>query len=379
MMIEQMSLFGDIIVNPPPTEGIKYAGSKLKLIPYILKLAKKINARTVLDGFAGTTRVSQAFAKCGYEVICNDIAVWSEVFGTCYLLNNKYPKTYQSLIDHLNSLSPVDGWFTENYGGLPNGGCAIQEDGLKKPWQVHNTRKLDAIREEIERLSLSRIEKSVALTSLILALDKVDNTLGHFVSYLREWSPRSSSNLFLKVPNLFANTGVHQVYRSDIFDLIPNIHVDLAYFDPPYGSNNEKMPPSRIRYASYYHLWSTICLYDKPRLVGKAKRRVDVSDKVAGSVFEEFRKNGNGRFVAVEAIEKLIQLTDAHWIILSYSSGGRATAEELNSVLTENGILHEVIEVDYQKNVMAGMKWTNEWVQDAAERNREFLFLLEKK
>jgi len=378
-MMEQMSLFGDTVVDPPATEGIKYAGSKLKIIPYILQLAKKVDARTVLDGFAGTTRVSQAFAKCGYKLICNDIAVWSEVFGTCYLLNDKEPHAYQSLIDHLNSLSPIDGWFTENYGGVPNGGCAIQEDGLKKPWQVHNTRKLDAIREEIERLSLSRIEKSVALTSLILALDKVDNTLGHFVSYLKEWSPRSSNNLILKVPALFVNTRAHQVYRSDVFDLVPSIHVDLAYFDPPYGSNNEKMPPSRIRYASYYHLWSTICLYDKPRLVGKARRREDVSDKVAGSVFEEFRKNGNGKFVAVEAIEKLIQITNARWIILSYSSGGRATAEELNSVLTENGTILDIIEVDYRKNVMAGMKWTNEWVRDATEPNREFLFLLEKK
>jgi len=379
MMMEQMSLFGDAIANSPPTEGIKYAGSKLKLIPYILQLAKQVDARTVLDGFAGTTRVSQAFAKCGYDVICNDIAVWSEVFGTCYLLNDKDPKTYQGLIDHLNSLPPIDGWFTENYGGLPNGGCAIQEDGLKKPWQVRNTRKLDAIREEIEHLSLSKLEKSVALTSLILALDKVDNTLGHFVSYLKEWSPRSSNDLILKVPNLFVSTGAHEVYRSDIFDLVPRVHVDLAYFDPPYGSNNEKMPPSRIRYASYYHLWSTICLYDKPRVVGKARRREDVSDKVAGSVFEEFRKNGNGRFVAVEAVEKLIQFANARWIILSYSSGGRATAEELSSVLNDNGTILEVVEIDYRKNVMAGMKWTNQWVRDATEPNHEFLFLVEKK
>lgn len=73
----------------PETEGIKYAGSKLKLLPYILYLAKKVDAHTVLDAFSGTTRVSQAFAKSGYRVLCNDIAVWSEVFGTCYLLNKK--------------------------------------------------------------------------------------------------------------------------------------------------------------------------------------------------------------------------------------------------------------------------------------------------
>jgi adenine-specific DNA-methyltransferase len=139
------------------------------------------------------------------------------------------------------------------------------------------------------------------------------------------------------------------------------------------------MPPSRVRYASYYHLWTTICLYDKPNLFGKAKRRDDTSDTVAASIFEDFRKDSNGRFVVIEAIERLLHLTRARWIILSYSSGGRATADELNQVLTNNGELLEVIEVDYKKNVMAEMKWTNEWVGDSDKPHREFLFLIEKK
>lgn len=376
--METLPLFKDLFLDATPTEGIKYAGSKLKLIPHILQLAKRVNAGTVLDGFSGTTRVSQAFAKSGYNVVCNDIAVWSEVMATCYLLNKKKREEYQPLIEHLNTIPPIDGWFTEHYGGKPNRGCAVQVDGMKKPWQIHNTRKLDGIRQEIENLSLESVDKAVALTSLILALDKVDNTLGHFVSYLNDWSPRSYNQLTLKVPNVFISPVEHQVYRNDIFDLVPHVSVDLAYFDPPYGSNNEKMPPSRVRYASYYHLWTSVCLFDKPCLFGKAKRRKDTSDIIAVSVFEEFRKNEDGRFLVVEAIERLLKATKARWIILSYSSGGRATAEELNEVIRRNGILLEVIELDYQKNVMAGMKWTNEWLRDAKESNREFLFLIEK-
>jgi len=49
--METLPLFEDFVLDAPPTEGIKYAGSKLKLIPYILQLAKRVNARTVLDGF----------------------------------------------------------------------------------------------------------------------------------------------------------------------------------------------------------------------------------------------------------------------------------------------------------------------------------------
>ncbi len=377
-MTGQLVLFGDAVVDAPTTEGIKYAGSKLRLLPAILELARKTTAKTVLDGFSGTTRVSQAFAKCGYTVLCNDIAVWSEVFGTCYLLNNKPREAYRSLIDHLNSVAPTDGWFTEHYGGEPNGGCSVQPDGLKKPWQRHNTRKLDGIREEIERLGLGRVEKSVALASLILALDRVDSTLGHFVSYLNDWSPRSYNELQLSVPSLFVSQAAHAVSRKDVFDIAGDTSVDLAYFDPPYGSNNEKMPPSRVRYSSYYHLWTSVCLFDKPELFGKVKRRRDTSDTVAASVFEEFRKNEEGRFVAVAAIERLLQKTTARWVILSYSSGGRATADELQDVMRRNGRIMEVVELDYKRNVMAGMRWTNEWLRDAEEPNREFLFLIER-
>jgi adenine-specific DNA-methyltransferase len=349
----------------PRTEGIKYAGSKLKLLPHILDLAARVEPRTVFDGFSGTTRVSQAFAQCGYRVIANDIAVWSKVFGDCYLLAPHSAEHYQNLIDHLNALSGKDGWFTEHYAG-----------DFKKPWQRHNTLKLDAIREEIEQLSSH--EKAVALTSLILAMDEVDSTIGHYASYLNDWSPRSYREMKLRVPRLIPKTREHAVHRADIFDLAGSIDADLAYYDPPYGSNNDKMPPSRVRYAAYYHLWTSICLFDHAPLFGKANRRADTSDVLSASVFEEYRKNEAGRFIVLEAIERLLQQTKARHVILSYSSGGRATAEELHDVISLAGKLIDVVEVDYKRNVMGGMRWTNEWVRDAQESNREFLFLIEK-
>ena len=349
----------------PATEGIKYAGSKLKLLPQILELAAKVEPRTVFDGFSGTTRVSQAFAQCGYRVIANDVAVWSKVFGDCYLLSPHPAEHYQELIDHLNSVPGKQGWFTEHYTGAK-----------KNPWQRHNTLKLDAIREEIELLRSQ--EKAVALTSLILAMDEVDSTIGHYASYLNDWSPRSYREMKLRVPKLIPKTHDHEVHNADIFDLVPEIKADLAYYDPPYGSNNDKMPPSRVRYAAYYHLWTSICLFDSPVLFGKANRRADSSDIVSASVFEEYRRNDNGRFIVVEAIEQLLRKTKARHIILSYSSGGRATAEELNDLIRRSGKLIEVVEVDYKRNVMGGMRWTNEWVREAGDGNREFLFLVEK-
>ncbi|HSE17156.1 MAG TPA: DNA adenine methylase [Pyrinomonadaceae bacterium] len=352
-------------MSVPPTEGIKYAGSKLKLLPHILALAARVEPQTVFDGFSGTTRVSQAFAQSGYRVIANDVAVWSKAFGECYLLSPHPPEHYQALIDHLNALPGKHGWFTEHYTGA-----------TKKPWQRHNTLKLDAIREEIEKLT--KPEKPVALTSLILAMDEVDSTIGHYASYLNDWSPRSYREMKLRVPRLIPKTRAHEVHQKDIFEIVSSIDADLAYYDPPYGSNNDKMPPSRVRYAAYYHLWTSICLFDNPPLFGKANRRADTSDVLSASVFEDFRRNDDGRFVVVEAIERLLRETKARRVILSYSSGGRATAEELNDVIRSAGKLIDVVEVDYKRNVMGGMRWTHEWVRDAEQTNREFLFLIEK-
>jgi len=373
-----LSLFPDLVLDIPNTEGVKYAGSKLRLLPYILQLAQKVKPHSVFDGFAGTTRVSQAFAQMGYKVISNDIAVWSRTFGLCYLKNKKSESYYQGIIDQLNNLKGKDGWFTENYGGSPNGGASSRLDGLKKPWQIHNTRKLDAIREEIDKMNLVEVEKSVVLTSLIQALDQVDSTLGHFASYLNDWSPRSYNTMKLSVPNLIASEEEHVVYNDDVFNVLDKVNADLAYYDPPYGSNNEKMPPSRIRYAAYYHLWTTVCLNDHPELFGKVKRRVDSSDTVAGSVFEEFRKGVSGRFIVVEAVERLLEQTNSKYVLLSYSSGGRATAEELYEILSKSGKMLEFEKVDYRRNVMATMRWTNEWIRDDEQDNHEYLFLLQK-
>ena len=360
------------------TEGIKYSGSKLKLLPYILSIIKSLPVRHVFDGFSGTTRVSQALAKYGYRVTANDCALWSKVFGECYL-KGVISTQLQEKIKYLNSLKGKEGWFTKYYGGAANGGVSVHSDGKKKIWQIHNTKKLDIIRPEIDKIADNAIEKSVLLTSLILALDKVDNTLGHYASYLKNWSPRSFHKLKLLIPLIERKSSRHKIMNADIFKILPKVKADLSYFDPPYGSNNEKMPPSRVRYASYYHIWTTICLNDQPTLVGKTNRRADCKDQQAGSIFEEFRRNKDGDFIALKAIEKLIKECPSPYILLSYSNGGRATKEEICDIIEQNCKSTQVFSIDYKRNVMSGMRWTHDWIKKEEGKHIEFLFLMQKK
>lgn len=343
------------------TSGIKYAGSKRKLIPYIIAIASEYNPSSVLDGFSGTTRVSQAFAKRNYTVTSVDISEWSYIIGRCFLQTKKPREYYQPLIDELNSLQGKTGWFTETYSHLN-----------KSPFQTKNLMRLDSIRDKIDEWNLSEEDKAVILTSLILALDKVDNTLGHFSSYLSEWSPRSYNELYLEVPRYEIYDKPHRVIRDDIFNVITDNSFDLAYFDPPYGSNN-KMPTSRVRYSVYYHFWTTVILNDKPDVFGVAGRRMLTED----SPFEEYHKDANGNYIATNSIKKLIGQTNAKYIVLSYSNNGRTTKEELMDILRSNGNIEQVVTINYKRNSMSAMRWTDEWI-NSNDKNIEYLFVISK-
>ena len=353
----------------PHTEGIKYTGSKLRLLPYILGEVSGLGVKDVLDAFSGTTRVSQAFSQAGYDVTANDISEWSEVLGTCYLKSDGPDSYYLEIIDMLNALDGYDGWFTENYG-------SDSPDG-KRPFRIHNTRKLDAIRDKIDCLGLEWVDKCVILTSLILALDAVDNTMGHYASYLSGWSRRSYKEMELKLPKRFHPRTNNRVLKGDAFDAVREHH-DLVYLDPPYGSNNSKMPPSRVRYASYYHIWKTVILNDRPSLFGKANRRDDTRDTDSSSVFEDFRKGPDGKYVAMQAIDRMIAEADADYVLLSYSSGGRAGRQELSDTLSTYGSIISAKEIDYRKNIMSGLSWTGKWINEADSAHKEYLFLLRK-
>lgn len=125
------------------TEGIRYTGSKRAIIPRILELVKSLKIQTVLDGFSGTTRVGQAFKQAGYSVDSNDLAVYSKIFGLCYLIHNDPARTQdlQQQIAQLNTLVGKEGYFTKYYGGKDYNGKSIQPDGKKRIWQTHNTMK----------------------------------------------------------------------------------------------------------------------------------------------------------------------------------------------------------------------------------------------
>lgn len=359
------------------TQGIRYSGSKKEVVDSILDIIKDLDIKDTLDAFAGSTRVGQALKQAGYNVDSNDLSIYSKVFGDCYLVNNKPKEYYEAKIKHLNDLPGYEGWFTESYGGIvttDEKGTAVQTDGKKRPWQKHNTMRLDAIREEIDRISEDEVEKSVLLTSLISAMDKVDNGLGHQVSYLKDWSPRSNNKIKLEVPELVIGEGVYNSYSNDVFNM--NKKYDLIYLDPPYGTNNQKTKTTRVRYASYYHLWTTIVKNDKPQLFGAASRREDVSSDTKPGAISVFESTDYK--IVKDSIYNLIANLNSRYFLFSYNNKSKVTIEDLIKMFSTDFNLVETRYFKHKENVQKKLTSNKEWMGDTGE-NLEYLFLIEKK
>ena len=359
------------------TQGVRYSGSKKDILPTIMEVIGNLEIKNVLDGFAGTTRVGQAFKQCGYNIDSNDLSVYSKVFANCYLLNNKDESYYQDKIDYLNSLEGYEGWFTKNYGGIVttnDNGSAVQSDGKKRPWQKHNTMKLDAIRDEIDKMTNDEVEKSVLLTSLIVAMDKVDNGLGHQVSYLKDWAPRSSNSIKLEVPKLIKGDGEYNSFCGDIFNI--DKEYDLIYLDPPYGTNNQKTKTTRVRYASYYHLWTTIVKNDKPNLIGVSLRREDVSSDTKPGAISVFESTDYE--TVRKSIYDLIDKLNSRYFLFSYNNKSKVSIPDLIKIFSEDFNLIETREFKHKENIQKKLTINKEWMGDTSE-NLEYLFLIEKK
>lgn len=352
------------------TSGIKYIGSKSSLLGPILELVHKYvplppgRRPVMLDAFTGTTRVAQAFRQKGWNTITSDLSWASEVYAKTFLQTNSN-KQLEPIIEKLNKIKPKSGWLTQNY-------CDVtSEDGtIVRVWQPKNGMKADAIRDEIEKLfkqgKINEIEKSNLITSLIFALDKVDNTVGIQQAYLKKWCTRSHNDLNLILPKVVTmkpNPQSKHIVGDSL--LIPYDQVDVAYLDPPYSSHT---------YFSYYHIWDSIVRWDKPEVGLKTHRRID---RVTSSdeYDESMSSPWNSKMKALKAFEKLLARLPARYILTSYSNESIVPINDLIQLCRKFGPIH-VEEINYKRHIMSQLISAEE--VDMNE-TKEYLILLKKR
>lgn len=293
---------------------IKYLGSKRTLVPVLGTIARSVGARTALDLFTGTTRVAQEFCRSGSEVWAVDTAAYSHVLAQCFVEKDAArvdPAEVADALARLDALPEVDGYVTETF-------CR-----QARYFQPFNGRRIDAIRQGIDDLYGDDPLRPVLLTSLLLAADAVDSTVGLQMAYLKRWAPRSAKPLTLRVPALTPGAG-HAI-RGDAATVVRELpKVDLAYLDPPYNQH---------RYFSNYHVWETLVRWDTPETYGIARKRVDCRDEARHSVF-------NSRAAMPAALAALIADVRAEVVVVSFSNEGFVPLAALQEMCAVRGAVH---------------------------------------
>ena len=148
----------------------------------------------------------------------------------------------------------------------------------------------------------------------------MDSTTGVQMAYVKQWAPRSSNPLTLRVPELLPGAG-HAVL-GDALDVAPRAGpFDLAYLDPPYNQH---------RYFTNYHVWETLVAWDAPEPYGVARKRVDARDPATHSAF-------NSKRTMPDALRQVVSSVDCELLVLSYNDESWLAVDELEAAVRRGG------------------------------------------
>ena len=290
----------------------RYLGSKTKLLSFIDSIleTEKIEFRSFADIFAGTGTVANHFHNRS-KIIVNDILdsnthIYTAFFGKDKIREEKLKER----LKHYNDIEIKN--YDENY---------FSKNFSNTYFDAENAKKIGLIRNDIEKLFEKKIitkrEKSYLLTSLIYALDKIANTVGHYDAYRKIDIP--TKKLFLLPLDIANSPYPVKIYKDDANKLVKKIKADVVYIDPPYNSR---------QYSDAYHLLENITTWKKEKVFGVAKK-IDRS---------HIKSKYNMKSAGV-AFGDLIDNIEAKYILVSYNDMGTAGNARSQSRISDHEIL----------------------------------------
>lgn len=307
---------------------MRYIGSKANLLGEIEALIRSNTSgdeRTFFDVFAGTNAVGSYF-KPSFQIFTNDTLRFSYVDACARIAKNSIP-VFSTLRAH-GIASPLrflqEG--AESYIGENNVKYYEQSyspTGGAMYLTVENAKRIDFIRDTIDMWFsngwISETEKYYLVDCLIAAIPSVSNTTGTYGAFLKHWDKRALKALRLKHLDLYDNNRENKCYNTDSNKIVDQISADILYIDPPYNSR---------QYASNYHLLENVATNNKPDLHGRTR------------IFDwgNLRSPYSSKSHAHNALEELLHKADARHIVISYSSEGIISEENLLNIARANSL-----------------------------------------
>lgn len=295
----------------------RYLGSKYKLLGFIEKVINKHchDCSSFMDLFGGTGIVASHFNK-QFDIIVNDI-LKSNMFAYQTFLSGESIDV-NKVKDIINLYNDMDiTAFSENYYSENFSNTFLSKTNMKRVGIIR-----DDISERFINGEINEREKAILITSLLYAIDKIANTVGHYDAFRR--SGELNRVLKLDMPLLADKYNSHnKIMNMDANELVQQISSDIVYIDPPYNSR---------QYCDAYHFLENVAENKKPEVKGVA-RKMDrshlKSDYCTNKAAIQFRD--------------LIQHINAKYIIVSYNNTGDKINSRSNAKISDNEIT-EILE-----------------------------------
>ncbi|MFP4152467.1 MAG: DNA adenine methylase [Alkalispirochaeta sp.] len=296
---------------------MRYMGSKSRLLPWIREVLRTIEFESVLDAFSGSGAVSYLFKAMGKRVLANDFLHFSHIL-TKAIIENDFERIAP---EHLDILLGEDPSAPDFIRSTFNGIFFSTEDLQFLDLVSHNIKKLD-----------NRYLRALALSALIRSSVKkqprgvftISGDISRYDDGRRDMRLSLRAHFREQVDYynsaVFSNGNKHLSFNSDIFEFDDRFYrPDLVYLDPPYVPKSDDNC-----YVKRYHFLEGLSKYwaDEEILY-------DTKVKKIKKKYTPF----SYRRTADEAFHRLFRKFADSKIVLSYSSNGYPTLDELESMM----------------------------------------------
>jgi len=332
-----------------PPYVTNYIGSKQKLVDWIW-VHTPDGVTSALDAFSGSAVVGYMYKAKGLLVVANDRLRYCYHIARAIIENNSVTVSEEELEALLKSNPKADDFVQETFRG--------------KFFQSGVHQIIDNIRLNID--GLQTFKKDIALFALAKTCVSGSGSYGHFASTSRgsgkrradnpkEFTDRFRNNVIRINSLVFDNGKENKVFCKGILEVLPEVKVDLAYFDPPYATEF-----STTNYATSYHFVEGLMTYWKGLEIdesSRVKKFLTDHQTVTQANSEEFFDGFLGKAKGIK-----------HWII-SYRDHAYPNEAKMKKLIERHGKQSRMFSRDHSYS-MAGQNRSG-----GASHGKEHIFV----
>lgn len=213
----------------------QYLGSKQKLIDWIIGRLPKFDS--AFDAFSGSAVVSYHLKRMNKRIISNDFLKSSYLYAKALIENNNITLSVEDIKnlfkENKNKNDYIEMHFSDVFYTKEE--CCFLDNLYANINQLDDEYKQAIVFAAMIRTCIQKMPGGKFRNNILKYRDK---NFKHFrPKYARDISITFRKFLIGYNNAVFNNGKQNKSYNEDVFNILPNMNVDLAYFDPPYGGS----------------------------------------------------------------------------------------------------------------------------------------------